>query len=81
MQATATKFTLVQKVPVTTALCGPFWLSITAVSLQTKTKRKKFACAYRALQALKDAKLTDKHYGADVCDSNGTELACRDFDR
>lgn len=74
-------FTLVQKEQITTKLRGPFYLSVTHVSLARTTKRKKFSCGYRALQALKDCKLTSAHYGADVCDSEGREVACRDFDK
>jgi hypothetical protein len=72
---------MVQKSNPTTAHKSPFFLSITPVAIGKKTTRKKFRCGYAALQALKDCKLVPgKHYGADVCDSNGVELASRDCD-
>lgn len=74
-------FTLIQKLPITTALRSPFVLSVTPVAMDKKTTRKKFKCGYAALQALKDVKLSDKHYGACVYDAEGTVVADRDFDR
>lgn len=68
--------TFTQRQPITTALKGPFILTKVPSDLKRHSTRKRFACGYKALAALKSLKLdAARYYGADVCDSNGVLVA------